>query len=951
MATSTELGTGSSGGASQAAYELRAGPLVQGELSVLSFEGREALSTLFRYDVSFLCTLDWAQLSPMLLGRPATLVMRVPGGAPPRIVQGIASQVEFAGFRRLGGGPRHQYRMRLVPTMWLLRRRKNSRIFQNLTVVDVIKAVLDAARVPHRWQTTTTFTKRAYCLQYEETDYAFVRRLCAEEGIYFYFEQPAGLLDQATGGLGEAVAAGVQDAASAIADAVGGAIGDTLDAAAGALGAAGANARVLETVVFGTQPDGYLPIANGSGELLAAVEATALGAVGAVASALGGPVGGAIAGVAGDLGSMVAVAGAPAPVVPYVERRGAEADDVETIESFAMRGAVRANKSEMTDYDFRRPLFRIAGHSGNGNAGGSLLDAARDVASAAVTSGFNPSAIGAAVGGELSKATEPSLEQYDHRGDFEEADASNPMARVHLEQNRADAVMGHGRSWCRRLAPGFRFRLADHPDESLDQEYVVTQVRHSGRSLLASNLTDDEPLYANHFECAPAYVSCRPKRRRPRVQQVLETAVVTGPAGEEIYTDEYGRVKVQFHWDRTTGGHEHSSCWIRVSQAWAGAAWGFQFVPRVGMEVLVSFVGGDADRPMILGAAYNATHPVPFLLPQHKTIGGIRTQTTPGGGGFNEFSFEDARALERIYVHAQRDLDEDVLRNHTLHVRQDEKLAIDGNRQDVVARNVTYEVLGDRRETVHGDTSVRHLGTRIDVVEKTLDHRVTGTRTTRVEDRDVLEVRGATEQRHLDDLTTRVLGNQTVIVGKHDAPRSMTLRVEGVGTVSAEGVLELASATGITLRCGKTTLRIGADGIELVGGMIRVAGEKGGLEAGKDGVKLTSEKVYAHLADQVLIKTDQASISMGDEVKLDGQKILLGSPASGKDAPPPKPKPPTEIDLKDADGNALPYQRFVIELDDGTERTGVTDKDGKAKLDLPSGGKIRFPDLADVKSS
>jgi type VI secretion system secreted protein VgrG len=479
----------------------------------------------------------------------------------------------------------------------------------------------------------------------------------------------------------------------------------------------------------------------------------------------------------------------------------------------------------------------------------------------------------------------------------------------------------------------------------------VTEVRHTGRSVLASNLTDDEPTYENRFVCAPAYVSCRPKRRRPRVQQVLETAVVAGPVGEEIYTDQYGRVKVQFHWDRTGAANEHSSCWIRISQAWAGAAWGFQFVPRIGMEVLVSFVGGDADRPMILGAAYNATHPVPFLLPRNKTISGIRTQSTPGGGGFNELSFEDAASLERIYVHAQRDYDELVRRNHTLHVVADETLAIDANRHDTVGKNVTYEVFGNREETVHGDTSVRHVGARVDVVEKTLDHRVTGMRTTRIEDRDDLEVRGPAQQRNLDDLTMRVLGNQTVIVGKHEAPRSLTLRVEGVGSISAEGVLELASAKGITLRCGKTTLRIGEDGIELVGGTIRAAGEKGGLEASKDGLKLTSDKVYAHLGDQMLLKTDQASMSMGTEVKIDGAQILLNSPSSGKDAPPPKPKPPTEIELKDTDGNPLAAQRFVIELDDGSQRTGVTDKDGKAKLDLPSGGKIRFHELSEVKSS
>ena len=139
------------------------------------------------------------------------------------------------------------------------------------------------------------------------------------------------------------------------------------------------------------------------------------------------------------------------------------------------------------------------------------------------------------------------------------------------------------------------------------------------------------------------------------------------------------------------------------------------------MEVLVSFIGGDADRPMILGAAYNATHPVPFLLPVNKTQSGIRTQSSPGGEGFNELSFEDARAMERIYVHAQRDLDEVVLRDHTLVVHADETLRVQANRRDTVGENVTYEVLGDREETVHGDTYVRHVGSRVDVVEKALD--------------------------------------------------------------------------------------------------------------------------------------------------------------------------------------------------------------------------------------
>ena len=926
-------------------YELRAGPLVGDELLVVSFSGTESISALFSYDLVVQTTHEWNELSPMLLSHTATLV--ITETEPPRVVQGIVAKLEYVGLGHAAGETLREYRMRVVPRMWLLRRRKTTRIFQDVTLADVFAAVLGQSGVAHRWALTAPLPRRSYCLQYEETDYAFVRRLCAEEGIYFYFEQPSGLLDGATGGLGSAVAAGVAEASAIVATigssfggAAGDALGDAAGAVAGAATAVGATG-LTETVVFATGPTGYLPLGGGASELASA----GLSAFTSAVTSLPG-----MPGVAGDVvGAVASLPHTPGRAVRYVERKGAEQGDVEVVYGFTMRGAVRTNRTELRDYDFKKPLYKMVGRSGKGAGGaaGSALDAVKDVASAAVNTGFNLAPIEGAAISEVSKVTQPALEMYDHRGDYEEQDASNPVAAVHLEQYRAGALVGRGESSCRGFAPGIRFTLVEHPEEALNQEYVVTEMRCTGTIVHEAARVS----YENRFRCAPAYVAWRPRRRRPRVQQVLETAVVTGPPGEEIYTDEFGRVKVRFHWDRTGQGHEHSSCWIRVSHAWAGAAWGFQFVPRIGMEVLVSFIGGDADRPMILGAAYNATHPVPFLLPNDKTQSGIRTQSSPGGDGFNELSFEDAKGRERIYVHAQRDLDELVLRDHTLHVQADETLRIDANRRDTVVKDVTYEVHGNRTETVHGDTSVRHVGARLDVVERSLDQRVTGARTTRVEDRDDLEVRGPTQQQHQADVTTRVMGNQTVIVGKHEAPRSLTLRVEGVGSISAEGVLELASAKGITLRCGKTTLRIGEDGIELVGGMIRVAGEKGGLEAGKDGVKLKADGVYAHLGDQLLVKTDKASLSMGSEVKLDGQQILLNSPSSGKDKPPPDPKPPTEIALKDTDGNPLANQRFVIELDDGTQRMGVTDKDGKAKMDLPSGGKIRFPDLTDVKSS
>ncbi len=924
-------------------FQLRAGPLLGSQLEVVSFRGRESLSALFSFEIVFLSSLEWNALTPLLLSQPATLTMAVPGGleSSPRHVQGIVAELELLGVRTLGDDVVRQYRMRLVPRMWLLRRKKNSRIFQDVTVVDVVNEVLDDADLARRWTSFGPFPRRAYCLQYEESDYDFIRRLCAEDGIYFYFEPPISPFDGIAGGVAEAIASDVAAVASAVGNVVSG-IGAIGEAVTG-------TAKMVETIVSGTDPSGYLPLEDGA--LAGAVAGVVTEVFASAAAAIG------------EVGTFASHVRVPAATLPFVERTGAQVGDVESVHAFSLRRAVRATKAELRDYDFEKPLLHLRGRSsqppiqlgnlGNGvNLGGAatnVVEGAIDVASDVLAGGNPATAIANAAVSRFAGALEPDLEIYDHRGDYDEQDASESMANVHLEQHRADATVGRGDSTSRRLFPGLRFGLAEHDEDALNREYVVTQVRHVGDTRATGDSQKRALTYENRFRCAPGTVACRPKRRRPRVQQVLETAMVSGPDGEEIHTDAMGRVKVRFHWQRDGRADDHSSCWIRLSQPWAGTNWGFQFIPRVGMEVLVSFVGGDVDRPMILGTSYNGTHPLPFALPVSKTRSGIRTQSTPGGEGNNELSFEDSASKEQVYLHAQRDLDEVVRNDHTLTVTSDETIRIGGHRKDSIGKNATYEVLGQFDETVQGDASVRHLGTRLDVVEKSADQRVGGARTTRLADKDDLEVKGTADHRYLADQTTRVTGNQTWIVGTGDAPRSMTLRVFGTGAISSEGMLELESAEGITLRCGKTTLRIGKDGIELAGGMIRVAGEKGGLEASKDGLKLTSDKVFAQLSDQLLVKTDQASLAMGSEVKIDGQKILLNSPASGKDAPPPERKPPTEIQLADADGNPLPRQRFVLELDDGSQRTGVTDDEGKATLDLPTGGKIRFPELSDVK--
>src|SRR5262249_50945321 len=155
----------------------------------------------------------------------------------------------------------------------------------------------------------------------------------------------------------------------------------------------------------------------------------------------------------------------------------------------------------------------------------------------------------------------------------------------------------------------------------------------------------------------------------------------------------------QFHWDLEGKRDEHASCWIRTSQAWAGTGWGFQFIPRIGMEVLVSFVGGDLDRPMVTGRVYNGVPPPSHPLPKSKSRSGIRTQSTLGGGGYNEIAFEDLKGAEQFYVHAQKDLDEVVENDHTLGVRANERIDVRGTRSDTVGGDEAHVVGGHRSET------------------------------------------------------------------------------------------------------------------------------------------------------------------------------------------------------------------------------------------------------------
>uniref|UniRef100_UPI0030EBF4EF type VI secretion system tip protein TssI/VgrG n=1 Tax=uncultured Halopseudomonas sp. TaxID=2901193 RepID=UPI0030EBF4EF len=202
--------------------------------------------------------------------------------------------------------------------------------------------------------------------------------------------------------------------------------------------------------------------------------------------------------------------------------------------------------------------------------------------------------------------------------------------------------------------------------------------------------------YRNQFTVAPWEVHYRPQLDHPKPKVLgTQTAVVTGPEGEEIHCDQYGRIKVQFHWDREGQGNERTSCWLRVSSSWAGNQYGGIAIPRIGMEVLVSFLEGDPDQPLVTGCLYHKTHPTPYELPAHKTRSVFKTLSSPGGDGYNELRIEDKKDQEQIYIHAQRDWDENI--------EHDQKIRVGNERHDSVEANSYTEFMAEEHHSTHSD--------------------------------------------------------------------------------------------------------------------------------------------------------------------------------------------------------------------------------------------------------
>ena len=295
-------------------------------------------------------------------------------------------------------------------------------------------------------------------------------------------------------------------------------------------------------------------------------------------------------------------------------------------------------------------------------------------------------------------------EQYEYPGGYDKTNGrGKQLAKIRMEASDVRIHTLQGRSNCRGFVPGFKFSLEKHPLKSLNgKSYVFTKVRHEGRQDFTTSGRGGD-TYSNIFSCIPHKVTFRPSRNSDKPLIVSsQTAIVTGPTAEEIHTDKHGRVKVKFFWDRRTDQKKdgNMSCWIRVSQNWAGGKWGGMHIPRVGQEVIVNFLDGDPDRPIITGRVYHGQNKPPYDLPAEKTKSTIMSNSSKGGKNFNEIRFEDLNGSEEIFTHAAKDQNEvvendmstEVKNNQTIKVEQHRALTVASGNESITIQSGTRNV-------------------------------------------------------------------------------------------------------------------------------------------------------------------------------------------------------------------------------------------------------------------
>ncbi|MCL2779670.1 MAG: contractile injection system protein, VgrG/Pvc8 family [Polyangiaceae bacterium] len=855
-------------------FELVAGPFVSHELRVVAFHGEERINDIFEYNVTFATSVPAEELYPAVDGEPACLTIKAPGHEP-RIIQGIVVAFEPLGhISTQSESETLAYNLTIVPRLWLLKNQRRNRAFQDRTPQQIIEEVLADSGIQStycNWRIRPTdYAPLPFVLQREETDYEFFCRVLADAGIFFYFEHASGTLDTMLAGAG-----GIAGMMAGAASQVGGAPG----AAMGVLGKA---AKMLTMLNFGDEPGHVVAVAP---------MAAANQAIGQAAKEILDP-------LKGPFPPASFWDAEPCDTLQVDDGHGAQTDE-ECIYRFGLRKAIRPKSVRLLEWDVKASLpWEKA----------AKMDPFDLTLKPKIGVSMGP-------GGPKVKANvdfgldidSPTIKASYLQEDFYQLDTllraypkPEQRAKRELERLRRDYLVGRGQSDCRRLGAGYRFRVGSHPVKGLNIEYTVTELLSDG--VHPDFAGETHPVYRNTFACIPSKFAPRPPRPDKRPKLGLELATVVDLGAETVTptlnTNECAYVHVKFKWDIYDDArirdsiayssqqkpHSHTAIRVPVLQAWAGNGYGCQFIPREGMDVLIGFLGGQGERPVVLGCLYSERNVLPnggnkYQLQnaiQHQRTG-IVTKTRPTNGNWSEITLDDHRGHEVINVRAARDLNEEVLHDETVHVGNDKREDVDNNAQIEIGNDASVEVGNNRATHIGSNESLAVDGDRSTTVDGDVSEDVGG-------DAEV-NVTGNVEATFENDVTERVFGDKVVVVGsgaddeKEPAP-SLDISVDGQLRTFSKKRTEVVAEEGIAFRCGDSRIHLKKDGILLEGPKIVLRGGDVSMSGDKFSTAFENAKLTA---DEVTVASGEASLKLTSEATLQGSKVHLGSGGGDKE--------------------------------------------------------------------
>lgn len=613
------------------------------------------------------------------------------------------------------------YFLRIVPKLWLLTQRRGNRIYQHMSIPDIVDALLGEWGVEKIWRIDRgSYPKLEFKVQYGESDYAFLSRLLEEAGIAFVY-----------------------------------------------------------------------PDDDAKGSLLTLSDQLHAGKV------------------------------RGAPPLRYVDNPN-QSSEKEFVTHVRIAHEVRPGAHRIRDYDFRNPAFDIFGEAPKAPAPEDKLEQYDYKPGAFLVEGGK--------GGDTPVADDKGVARHEQKYGKKLAERSLLSMRaekraVAFDTNTID------------LWPGQIFTVENHPNAELDvaQKLLVAEFSVEGTP-------GEEWSMSGRALFADEKVPYHPPNKTPKpTVHSVQSAVVVGPKGQEIHTDEFGRVRVQFPWDREGKLDDGSSCWVRVSQGWAGTSFGMIVTPRIGQEVLIGFLDGDPDHPIIVGRVFNATNQVPYKLPQHKTRSTWKSDSSLGGGGFNEIMFEDLKGKELVYVQAQKNLRKLVKNDETITVGNNRQKFVvvnetettganrtevtGANRTEITGANRTTVIGGNRSKLIQGDEIERTEGNLIITIGQNHDITIKQTKREQIDGDSHLRVKGKRNQ--------RIDGNQSLVVKKNRQEKVGKNHAMEAGDeihLKAGTALVIEAAKDLTLKGPGGFIRIDAGGVTIKGNLVKI---NSGGSAGK----------------------------------------------------------------------------------------------------------------------